>query len=80
MENPKYILCKQKHYFYKCDNFKDISWEERIELIEKENYVWITVWIMFEGGSVFCKCYLKKEMFPKELHTDASYKTSLLLY
>ena len=35
---------------------------------------------MFEEGSVFCKFYLKKEMFPEELHTDASYKSSGPLY
>ena len=36
MEKPK---CKQKHYFFKCNKLKDMTWGEKIELIEKENYV-----------------------------------------
>ena len=54
MEKPKRILWKQKLYFYKYDNFKDMPWGERIELIENEklylnyclNYVWRGISVM----------------------------------
>ena len=36
-ENQKCILCEERHYFYKCSQYKEMTGKENIKLIKKEN-------------------------------------------
>ena len=61
-EKSQCILCKQQHYFYKCDNYKEINWRERIKLVKKEEICFNCL----KGNRCSAKYTSKNRCFQKE--------------